>query len=477
MSKYVAKVGQWVTPSETTGSIQNTSTGVTIEVTSNAESNEGLTLSPMQIINFDGTVYVRSAGKKDATFTAVPFKITAGGGGGGGGTPYTLPTASATIKGGIKVGDNLSISNQAVLSADRQIADWNSTKKYKVGDIALINGKYYKCNTTHTASSPVDMSKWDAIYSDLAEWSANTGYNVGSVVIKDNSLYRCKTAHTSGSTFDITEKANWDLIGGGSGGDAKITEDITANTAAGAIKVNDKVLKDTTFTQFVKQLLIAEIAPTVTFTAQNSGLIKIGDSKTTVLKLVINNSGTGTPQSIVFMNGSTTLDTQTYVAGTNTYTYTPTDVIESATTATITFKAILNYKKSDNSNDTLTKEQKFTFVDPVYSGAVTSAPASSADVIAVGNETASGANSKGRTVTYTLSNQKSCYCYPTSLGALTSIKDANNFEYINSYDIATVSVTRNITTTTGGATTHTASYYVYTLKDPVTITGFKQIFA
>lgn len=475
MSKYICLAdGSWTTPSESAGSIQCQSGS--IEICAINTDNTGIKISQGDMIAFSGTVYVRSTNKKQAIFTAVPFDIRGGGGGGGGGTPYTLPTASASVKGGIKIGKRLTITGE-VLSADSQTADWSSTKTYAVGDTVSIDGKLYRCNTAHTASSPVDMSKWDAIYSDLAEWSANTGYNVGSVVIKDNSLYRCKTAHTSGSTFDTTEKANWDLIGGGSGGDAKITEDITANTAAGAIKVNDKVLKDTTFTQFVKQLLIAEIAPTATFTATNSGLIKIGDSKTTVLKLVINNNGTGTPQSIVFMNGTTTLDTQTYVAGTNTYTYTPTDVIESATTGTITFKAILNYKKSDNSNATLTKEQKFTFVDPVYSGAVTSAPASSADVLAVGNETASGANAKGRTITYTLSNEKSCYCYPTSLGALTSIKDANNFEYINSYDRATVSVTRNITTTTGGATTRTASYYVYTLKDPVTITGFKQIFA
>jgi len=475
MAKYVVPPNTWVTPSETSGSIQNVSNTV-IEISSQNDFITGLQIGQNQIIPFEGTVYVRVIGNKTATFTTVPFKISGRGGGGGGGTPYTLPTASASIKGGIKIGKRLTITGE-VLSADSQTADWSSSKKYAVGDTVSIDGKLYRCNTVHTASSPIDMSKWDAIYSDLAEWSANTGYNVGSVVIKDNSLYRCKTSHTSGSTFDTTEKSNWDLIGGGSGGDAKITEDIIANTAAGAIEVNDKVLKDTTFTQFVRQLLIAEIAPTVTFTAQNSGLIKIGDSKTTVLKLVINSNGTGTPQSIVFMNGTTILDTQTYVTGTNTYTYTPTDIIESATTATITFKAVLNYKKADNTNATLTKEQKFTFVDPVYSGAVTIAPSSSSDVLAVGSETASGANSKGRTITYTLSNQKSCYCYPTSLGALTSIKDANNFEYINSYDIATVSVTRNITTTAGGATTRTANYYVYTLKDPVTITGFKQIFA
>lgn len=55
------------------------------------------------------------------------------------------------------------------------------------------------------------------------------------------------------------------------------------------------------------------------------------------------------------------------------------------------------------------------------------------------------------------------YKYPKSLGALTSIKDANNFDYINSY-------TRTEETINGLA------YYVYTLTDPMTITGFKQIY-
>lgn len=56
------------------------------------------------------------------------------------------------------------------------------------------------------------------------------------------------------------------------------------------------------------------------------------------------------------------------------------------------------------------------------------------------------------------------YKYPKSLGALTSIKDANNFDYINSY-------TRTEETINGIA------YYVYTLTDPMTITGFKQIYS
>lgn len=56
------------------------------------------------------------------------------------------------------------------------------------------------------------------------------------------------------------------------------------------------------------------------------------------------------------------------------------------------------------------------------------------------------------------------YKYPKSLGALTSIKDANNFDYINSY-------TRTEETIKG------ITYYVYTLTDPMSITGFKQIYS
>ena len=46
---------------------------------------------------------------------------------------------------------------------------------------------------------------------------------------------------------------------------------------------------------------------------------------------------------------------------------------------------------------------------------------------------------------------------------LTSIKDSNNFEYINSYTQSTISY-------------NNVDYYIYILTDPVTITGFRQIF-
>jgi len=60
-------------------------------------------------------------------------------------------------------------------------------------------------------------------------------------------------------------------------------------------------------------------------------------------------------------------------------------------------------------------------------------------------------------------NSRTCYMYPKDFGKLTTIKDANNFEYINSYTLTE-------------RTINGVSYYIYTLTDPVTITNFKQSF-
>ena len=96
-----------------------------------------------------------------------------------------------------------------------------------------------------------------------------------------------------------------------------------------------------------------------------------------------------------------------------------------------------------------------------YYGAVTSAPTDKAGITAL---TKNVKNTKAQTATFTLSNQRSCYCYPASFGNLTSIKDANNFEYLASY-------TKTIVAVDG------TDYNVYTLTDPVTATGFKQVYA
>lgn len=73
-------------------------------------------------------------------------------------------------------------------------------------------------------------------------------------------------------------------------------------------------------------------------------------------------------------------------------------------------------------------------------------------------------NTRAYTGTADLDNQKTCYAYPKSFGALSAVKDANNFDYLGSYTRSELEI--------DGET-----YYVYVLTEPVTITGFKQIYS
>lgn len=242
------------------------------------------------------------------------------------------------------------------------------------------------------------------------------------------------------------------------GGDASLETDITANVDVGGITNGTLIANGSTFTEVMQKLLVKETAPTTTFTASGSGVKEVGTSVTPTLTLVINSKGTGTPTAIKFYSGSTLLDTQAYVSGTSSYSFT----MATAITDTTTVKGVLEYKKSDGTTTaTVEKAATYTFVMASYSGAVTSAPTDKAGITAL---TKNVKNSKGFTTTFNLNNQRSCYCYPASMGNLTSIKDANNFEYISSYTKTNVTVDG-------------VSYNVYTLTDPVTASGFKQIFA
>ena len=102
------------------------------------------------------------------------------------------------------------------------------------------------------------------------------------------------------------------------------------------------------------------------------------------------------------------------------------------------------------------------FVNPSYFGAVGADFTPTED--AIKTLAKSVKSTKSYTGSVSLENQKTCYAYPKSMGALTTIKDANNFEYLQSYTRSEVTVWNE-------------TYYVYILTDPVTIDTFKQIYS
>lgn len=104
-----------------------------------------------------------------------------------------------------------------------------------------------------------------------------------------------------------------------------------------------------------------------------------------------------------------------------------------------------------------------TAVYPSFCGTVANGwTPTAAAVKALGEslQTSRSATKTGLSIT----NGKIVYAYPKSYGALTSVKDGNNFEVLGSY-------TRSEVTVDG------VEYYCYVLTNPVTASGVKQVYA
>lgn len=265
-----------------------------------------------------------------------------------------------------------------------------------------------------------------------------------------------------GDGLDFDEEGNL-IATGGSGGDSALTKDVTTNLAVGAIASGTTLAQGTTFTQFVEKLVVSEIAPTISMTMTKSGNVQYGESYNETLS--VNVSALGTAKSIdtiAWYKGDTLLDTDTIEsATTGTWTYTVADAV----TDSATFRAVVTYKKSDNTNGTSTKTTSIAFYYPKFRGTVDSLTPSEATVEALTSALATG---KGGTYTFTANAQRIAYAYPSGLGALTSIKDGNGFSLFDSFTRTTESYT---------IAGQTVNYYLYVLTDTATVNNYSVIFA
>lgn len=262
----------------------------------------------------------------------------------------------------------------------------------------------------------------------------------------------------------VTDIENWAEVGSGSGGgSAELEEAVTGNTTVGAITSGMTLAQGTTFTEFVKKLLISEVAPTISFSISKSGNVAYGGSYTETLTLSVSNMGSAKKiKSIAWYEGNTLKQTDTIdsaVAGSWTYT------METATTDTTTFKAIVTYTKSDDTDTTVTKTASINFYYNKFYGAVSDLNPSEATVEALTSALATG---KGGTYSFTVTAGRICYAYPKSLGALSSIKDGNGFSLFDSFTRTEQSYTQNGTT---------VAYYRYVLTDTTTVSGYSVVFA
>lgn len=306
-------------------------------------------------------------------------------------------------------------------------------------------------------------------YSDFTQEQLDSlkGQDGFSPTITENAdntdkIYRLDIT-TADSTFTTPNLKGADGQGG-TGGSSTLSADITSNVEVGGVPSGTNFVEGTNLEDIIKKILVKYLPPTATFTITPSNTLKLfGDTITSETMKVVVTKKSNDIKEIAFKADSTVLNTLTNGVnngGTFSYTYTPSTPISNTVTLSVDVK---------DGEQTVTKSIKITFCYPTYYGTVADSVASMTASDIQGLDKRVAVNNKAMTWSgISMDYGKLCYAYPKSFGALTSIKDANNVDYINSYTRTEVTLTEN---------GNRVVYYCYLLTDAAGVSNFKQIYA
>lgn len=255
--------------------------------------------------------------------------------------------------------------------------------------------------------------------------------------------------------------------GGGQGGEGGLLEEIISNITVGAAVSGTVFPKNQSLTDFAKTLLLTTITPKISTSFSNVGVKEIGTvlSGTSMSLTITNLKEVTVPiNSINFYINNKLEQTLPYQDKIATYNFKYADSIEENTTA----KIELVY----DTNQKVAATGQFIFVYPGYHGVTSLASIDdSAAQSLISSFTKTVQTTKGLTWNnITLNDERFCYMYPSSFGDLSSIKDGNGFEQIQSYAKSTAYINNPM----DGST---VKYNVYLLQDSVTGVNFTQIYS
>ena len=346
----------------------------------------------------------------------------------------SVPQAGQDVIGGIKVNYAESDKNYAVkLDGEGRAyvtVNWTSYSNATVEQAGLM--------------SKDDKSKLDKIPEGASKvtfsQSLNQGTEIGVITINDvpTTLY----APTAGESVTYGQATDTSLglvkIGytqNGTNypvqldGDGKMFVSVTESSDLQTLK--EQVAK-----------LMAEIFP-LSLTASGGGNYEQGTSQTVTITWNLTQGGDQvTPDSFTINNEPVTFSDKS-----KQYT-------QVTTNTTYVVKATVG-------DETLSKTLYARFYSPRYWGVVdTDFEPTEATIKGLQKLSISSSRSYSRSG-ISLVEQKICYAYPKSFGALTAIKDGNNFDNLGSYAQSEITVDG-------------VAYYVYLMKDPVSGDGITQ---
>ena len=262
---------------------------------------------------------------------------------------------------------------------------------------------------------------------------------------------------------EVPASWTWERFGSLSG-DAGLTweEDTIVTNPMGKVKKDDNLVNKSVL-EIVTKMLQTDIATTIKLTAtpSTSTLYEKHVANVTDVALTATIAlGTGViteGADVVFKKNGVAIDTQAYVSGTSTYTFTDTgaNVIEDTT-----YSVEVKYNM-DETEKTATDSVKYNFALPLFYGVNVTKEIT--DVTAL---TKVVSNNKTQKLSYTATNAYLAFCIPDTM-SITLIEDSNHFNNTESWSRTTQAVTIG---------TETVVYAVYTSNTPVVCSNFLYTF-
>ena len=211
--------------------------------------------------------------------------------------------------------------------------------------------------------------------------------------------------------------------------------------------------KGTTFdNKPIKEILGQLLYPYVAFSAsismypKNGGVVKTQNNQTVTGCTVSITKGSAEITKIEVKYGNSVKATKTSNIGTsNTFTFDSAITITSSSSS----KNLTAVVTDETGASKTATSSSFTFVDPYYYGVTTKA-ASELTINDILSMTEDVKTKGSKSYSYTMNQQRAVIAYPASYGNLSSIKDANNFEVLDTFNKVTIN-------------NYGADYYVYVL--------------
>ena len=227
------------------------------------------------------------------------------------------------------------------------------------------------------------------------------------------------TVKPDGTTITITDDGTITAVGvGASGGDVA---DFVTNTVVGAIPKNTN-LNGKTSMEILKMALVSYVDPTASVSySQPNTVLKKGQSFDLTITVSGINKGTNDVAELILIKDGTVLETIQYVAGTNSYEFSPITGINT--------NCSFQIKVADTQGKQYSTTKSYSFVDPYYIGATDAIP--TADTVVTLTEIVEAKSNKTKKVN--AADQYVVYAYPASYGSLSSIIDGNGFENLTDY--------------------------------------------